>query len=241
MDFYTIISGLFSCIFTAISLIVGFIIVSKYKKFKQKIYIHIGLTWIFISEPWWPSSVSFLIALFTGGDGLLSAPAIYFIIGNIFIPFTVILWLTAFTDLMYPKKQKIILLIFVIYGVIFEIFFFYFLVADISLIGILEGITDVTYKFLVQGYLLSIIIVLFITGFMFSRQSFKSDDPDIRLKGKLLALAFTLFTIGALLDSAIELNEITVIITRIILILSALCWYGGFILPRWMKEIFQKK
>jgi hypothetical protein len=31
-----------------------------------------------------------------------------------------------------------------------------------------------------------------------------------------------------------------IIITRLLLILSALAWYGGFILPRWMRKIFLK-
>jgi hypothetical protein len=37
------------------------------------------------------------------------------------------------------------------------------------------------------------------------------------------------------------LLTIMLAIVRVVLVLSAFAFYGGFLLPRWMKEIFMRK
>ena len=91
---------------------------------------------------------------------------------------------------------------------------------------------------------------MFITGVIFAQKSVKSEDREIKLKGKLLRAAFITFTVAAVLDSMLgtifedpadPLLAIFVVVVRILLTLSALEFYGGFLLPRWMKEILMKK
>ncbi|MFW9970156.1 MAG: hypothetical protein ACFFDF_08145 [Candidatus Odinarchaeota archaeon] len=232
-----ILNGIFSLIFVAISLFVGFIILSRYFKYKERIYLLVGATWIFISEPWWPSSISFLIALING----IGIPSeVYFLIGNLFVPLAIILWLLAFTEFLYSEKRKLILSIFAIIGVIFEILFFIFLFFTPSLIGELNGPVDVNYKSFIMVFLIIFLSIVVITGFLFAHLSLKSEDPEVKLKGKLLVVAYIAFSIGALLDSSVPFNEIVIIIVRLILILSAICWYGGFLLPKWMKKFLLK-
>ena len=232
-----IVNGIFSIIFVAISLLVGIIIFSKYLQYKEKIYLFVGVTWILISEPWWPSALSFIIAI-NNKVGL--SENLYFLIGNIFIPITIIIWLIAFTEFLYTEKRKLILMIFTLYGIVFEILFFVFLSIDPDLIGELNPPVDVNYKSFIMISLISFLLIVVITGFMFANLSLKSDDPEVKLKGKLLIFAFISFSVGALLDSSIPLSAPLIIITRLILILSALAWYGGFILPKWMRNIFLK-
>ena len=95
-----------------------------------------------------------------------------------------------------------------------------------------------------------VILVMLITGIIFAQKSIKSDDREIKLKGKLLRAAFISFTVAAVFDSLLgaifedptdPLLSIMVVIVRILLIFSALEFYGGFLLPRWMKEVFIKK
>jgi len=236
-----ILSGILSIIYVAISTYVGLRIASKYFELKQRVFLLVGLTWIGLASPWWPSMVSFLIAVSTGGDGLYNTPKIYFLIGNLLIPIFVLLWITAITDLLYKNKQKVILTIFTIYCISFEVIFLYLLSTDSTRIGELKGPVDVDYTYIILGFLLSIILIILITGILFGRESLKSDNPEVRLKGKLIIIAIILFSIGALLDSAIPLMLITLPITRIILILSAILFYGGFILPNWMKKLFLKE
>jgi len=49
--------------------------------------------------------------------------------------------------------------------------------------------------------------------------------------GKFIFLAFILFMIGAILDSAISLNPIALLITRFILVISSILAYIGWIMP----------
>ena len=232
------VDGVCSLIFVAISLLVGFIILSKYVKYKERIYLMVGATWILISCPWWSSSLSFLVALF---NDVGITPEAYFLIGNILVPFATVLWLLAFTEFLYTEKRKLILLVFALYGLIFEILFFSFLFVDPNIIGELNPPVDVRYNSFIMIFLISFLLIVVVTGFLFANLSLKSKDPEVKLKGKLLIIAYIAFAIGALLDSAITLNEVTIIITRVILIISAICWYGGFLLPQWMRKLFMRK
>ena len=233
-----ILNGIFSFIFVVISLVVGVLILIRYFRYKEKIYFLVGATWILISEPWWPSSLSFLVSL-SNGKGL--PPTIYFLIGNMLIPLAITFWLLAFTEFLLTEKRKLILLVFAIIGVIFEIIFFTLLFINPDLIGYLNPPVDVSYNFFIMIFLLIFILIVVISGFFFARLSLKSDDPEVKLKGKLLVVAYIAFFVGALLDSSIRLNELGVIFVRLILIASAVFWYGGFLLPHWMKKLFLKK
>jgi hypothetical protein len=79
-----------------------------------------------------------------------------------------------------------------------------------------------------------------IIGFVFVKESLKSDKPEIRLKGKLLFLAFLSFIIGTTTE-IINLPLIIIVIGRVILIFSAFAYYCGFMLPRWIKELLLKE
>lgn len=233
-----ILNGIFSFIFVVISLFVGFLILLRYIRYKEKIYFLVGTTWILISEPWWPSSLSFLVSL-SNGVGL--SPTLYFIIGNTLVPLAIILWLLAFTDFLFTEKRKLILIVFTIIGIIFEVIFYTFLFINPVLIGTQNSPVDVSYSFFIIIFLVIFVLIVVISGLLFAHLSLKSDDPEVKLKGKLLVIAFIAFFLGALLDSSIRLNELGVIFVRLILIASAIFWYGGFLLPSWMKKLFLKQ
>ncbi|MFX0040130.1 MAG: hypothetical protein ACFFCY_13280 [Promethearchaeota archaeon] len=231
------VNGIFSLIFVAISIFVGLIILTRFFKYKERIYFLVGTTWIFISEPWWPSSISFLIAL---SNGIGIPPEVYFLIGNVLVPLAIVLWLLAFTEFLYSEKRKLLLSIFAIVGTSFEILFFIFLFLNPGLIGELNGPVDVNYKSFIMIFLIIFLLIVVITGFLFANLSLKSKDPEVKLKGKLLVIAYIAFAVGALLDASVPLNEPTIVIIRILLIASAICWYGGFLLPKWMKKFLLK-
>jgi len=94
------------------------------------------------------------------------------------------------------------------------------------------------YKLIINLFLFSLLILFIITGTMLARESLKSDDPEVKLKGKLLFLAFYSFIIGSILDIFSSTSILLLTIARIVLISSAFTFYGGFILPNWMKKIF---
>ncbi|MFW9942765.1 MAG: hypothetical protein ACFFFT_17145 [Candidatus Thorarchaeota archaeon] len=249
MELVDVLQGSFSLIFVIISLIIGITILTKYFEHKNRLFILVGISWIGVANPWIPDSVSFLMQLIVQ-EWL--PRGWYFIIGNVFIPIALLTWLIAYTDMIKRKAQKKVILITVLLSILFEIVFFVLFFIDLDLIGMINPDRPFTVDFgiFITIYLLVVILVMVVTGVSFAQKSVKSDDREVRLKGKLLRAAFLTFTIAAILDSLLgtifedptdPLLAIMVVIVRILLIISALEFYGGFLLPRWMKEIFLKK
>ncbi len=217
-----LINGIFSMIFVAISIIVGAKIALKYPKFKKRVFLLVGFTWICLVSIWYSSSLSVLLIL-TTGNGI--SDQLYMLLGNGLLPITALLWMAAFTDFKYKDKQKILLTIVTIYGALFEIYFLYFLFTDPSVLGEVLGPVDASYNLVVTAYQISLLIILLITSTIFARESMKSDDPKIKLKGKLLLVAFYSFVIGGILEIISHLSIIILIIARLILISSSVEFY----------------
>lgn len=246
LELVDILQGSFSLIFVIISLIIGITILSKYFTHKSRLYVLVGISWIGISFPWIPDSISFIMNIFFQR----SLPtALYFIIGNVFIPIALLAWIVAYTDMVNKEKQKMAVFLTSIFSIIFEITFFTLFFIDLDLIGVPIRPFTVDFGIFITIYLVIIILFMLITGVIFAQKSVKSEDRDIRLKGKLLRAAFITFTVAAVLDASLgmifedptdPLLSIMVVIIRIMLIISALEFYGGFLLPRWMKEVFTK-
>jgi len=194
-----------------------------------------GIAWIGGFTAWLPSTISFLLVLITG-SGLNEF--YYFLIGNISIPLFLVIWLLAFTELKYVQYRKYIVGFYIIIGVIYEIFFIYYLLNDLSAIGEMTGYMDVTYRGVVRYYLIFTVLTMLTTGILFCLESFKSENPEIRLKGKFLLVSFITWSIGAIMDAALPLNAVTLLIARSILILSTFSFYLGFNLPKFVKNLF---
>ena len=248
LELVDFLQGLFSLLFVLISLILGFKILSKYFKYRSNLYILVGLSWIGVANPWFPDSISFIMNLVLQE----SLPVeLYFIIGNAFIPLALLTWLIAYTNMISKKRQKLVISITIILSIVFEIVFFYLLITDIDQIGIINPARPFTVDFgiFITIYLLVVIVIMFITGIIFAQRSVKSSDKDIKLKGKLLRAAFITFTVAAILDSLLgaifedptdPILSIMVVATRVLLIIAAFEFYGGFILPKWMHSLFSR-
>jgi len=253
MDIVDILQGSLSLIFVIISFIIGFTIISKYGKNKNRLYILVGLTWFMLSTLWLPEAISFLMSLFIQQT---LAIELYFILGNVFVPIAVFTWVYAYTDMISKDKQKLILILVLIFGIVFEVFFFYNFFLDINLIGVISPLRPFSADL---GYFLAILLlisflILFVTGFKFARKSIKSENKDVRLKGELLQFAFVAFTIAAVLEKTARsillgivftdptnpVLSIALVVDRLLLILGAIAFLGGFLLPNWMKKILTK-
>lgn len=248
MELVDVLQGSFSLIFVVISLFIGSTILSKYFELKNRLFILVGISWIGVANPWIPDSVSFLMNLIVQE----SLPqGWYFIVGNVFIPIALLTWLIAYTDMINKKALKKVIIITILLSIIFEIVFFTMFFIDMDLIGDINPNRPFTVDFgiFITIYLLVIILAMVVTGVNFAQKSVKSEDREIRLKGKLLRAAFLTFTVAAILDSLLgaifeeptdPLLGIMVVVVRLLLIFSALEFYGGFLLPKWIKEIFTK-
>ncbi|MFX0012656.1 MAG: hypothetical protein ACFE9R_20260 [Candidatus Hermodarchaeota archaeon] len=256
MDIVDILQGILSLVYVVISFIIGLVIISKYGKFKNRLYLLVGLCWVSLSTLWLPEAVSFIMSVFIQHT---LAVEWHLIIGNIFFPIAIISWIFAFTDMINKQKEKLAVSVVVIYGIVFEGLFFYFFSLGPSYIGVINPLRPFSADLGIFLTILLLIgfITLFITGIKFSRKSVKSENKEVRLKGKLLQFAFIAFTIAALLEKTarsiligtvfptpmipifgIDLLSVMLVVVRILLISSAFAFYGGFLLPRWMREIF---
>ena len=234
-----ILVGIFAIVLVSIFIIVGITIALKYREKKDKIYIYFGLTWIGMVEAWYATSISFLVYL-VNGKGL--PPEIFFIIAVGFYPIISIFWIIAFTELLYKKWQKPLVIIYIILGIIYEIIFYIWLFTDHSLIAVLNNPVDAKYGMLITLYVVFILAgTLLVTGLIIAIKSIRSDVPEHKLRGIFLIIALFSFVIGSYLDSSIELDFLTLIITRLILISSAFEFYCAFVLPMWLKKIVLKK
>jgi len=233
-----IINGTLALIFVGISVIVGLNFFFKYKKYKQNTLVYVGLTWIVMSEPWMGHSISFLFALFTGNG--LSIQAIYFISAT-FIPIGLTAWLAAFKKFLAIDKKNIIIIIAIIGQVIFEVVFLYLLFTNPSMIALERSATDSINQPFILAYFLVVLLIFLITGMIFARKAIKSDKLDIKLKGKILFMAIIFYVVGGVWDGVFVSEGSLLIVSRIVLALSAVLFYYGFILPNWIKKIFIKE
>jgi len=254
LEIIDILQGSLSLIFVLISFFIGVTIISKYGKYKNRLYILVGLCWLSLSTLWLPEAASFLMSLFIQQTLAIEW---YFILGNVFVPVALICWIIAYTDMINKEKQKMAVALILIFSVVFEGLFFYHFFMDINLIGIISPSRPFSADL---GYFLAILLlisflILFVTGFNFARKSVKSENKEVRLKGKLLQFAFVAFTIAAVIektarsiligtifpDPTLLFFSVMLVVMRLLLITSAFAFFGGFLLPGWMKKILTKK
>ena len=232
-------NGLLGTITVAIGAIMGIIIASKYFKYKRKEFMYIGLAIVGAYQVWWPTAVGFFsILLF---DRPLT-PTEYFIISTVCIPFCIVLWMIAMTDMLNLNNKKVLPITFLIISVVGSLYVFIFAIIDPKQIGTLTGYFDAEYEIITMMYLLFMLLSIFVTGILISVQSLKSDNPEVRLKGKLLISGFIFYLVGGFMDAGtIHLTELTIIIARLILITSAFLLYLGLLLPSFVKKLFLRE
>ncbi len=233
-----ILNGSLSLLFVVISITVSIKIIKRYFVVKNSTLLYMGLSWIGITSPWWGSTISFFTYLIINKGIPLW---FYLFITLTFIPIFFIFYTKAITDLLWQEHQIPILVIFGIIGLVFEIFYLFLTFTTPEVIGVLEHETDIRYLNFVVIYLIYIIFTLLILGVLFGKASLKSKTPTVKAQGKFLIIAFISFCIGAIFDSIVSLNIVTLPISRAILISSSIFFYFGFILPNWLKEYIQER
>ena len=242
LDGLTILNGIFSIIFCSIGIILGTRIVVKYLRYRRSELFYFSISAFFIVSPWYPSAISFIVALFNSGVGI---PAqLYYFLGLFFPPISIFTWLIVFSDLVIEKQKKIILSLWAIFGVIFEVLLSILLIYDYNLIGNYNPFIDpinVRYSDIMIFSLGLMTIITVSTGFIFGRESYKSQIPETRLKGLFVSLGFLLYAIGGLIDFLIPLNALTLTVARTFLIACGFSFYIGIIAPEWAKNLLIKQ
>ncbi|MBN1800288.1 MAG: hypothetical protein JW891_02220 [Candidatus Lokiarchaeota archaeon] len=235
-----ILQGALTWIFTAISGVLGGLMLYKYYKYRDKQLILVGMTWMLITSPWWGDALTFIYYMFTTN---VLPNETYFFLANAFIAPIFYMWPKTVSELVFvdqkQKLKKIIRNILVLWAIIFEIVFLIIFFYDYRLLGRRIDYYIVDWNWYVNTYLLSGSVFLVITGMVFSYTAIKSEKLHIKLKGWFLLGAFVVFTLATFLEILFTDVLAVIIIARILGITSAICFYIGFVLPKFVKKIFK--
>ncbi|MFX1586152.1 MAG: hypothetical protein ACFFDL_16520 [Promethearchaeota archaeon] len=235
-------SGFTALLSVCIGFFFGFIVLIKSIKVKDLLIFNFFLCIIFTLSPWYPSGLGYVYWLINNRPLDYD---IYVLVGIVAIPIAILAWLNVYMTTVKPTKKKIILSLYAIFSIAFEIYLFYFLYfapgAPVeSLLGIKDPTNpvDIDYKGFVLVYLGVSILTACTTGIHFAIKSIKEKEtPSLLWKGRFLLAAFILFGISAIFDAIVQMDQLLLIIMRIILVASNLFFYIGFILPKWVQKI----
>lgn len=239
------IQGIFNTIFVVITIYIGLIFISKYFQHKNRNLYLFGIFWIgaaffFVFIP-----IQFILLFF---ETTIHEWA-YYLVMYPTVPIIALVWLTAVTKLLYFDRRILFLRLFALMAIIFEVLFFTLLFIDSSLIAIRPGYFYIEMTPFAIFYIVFLMAFILISGIAFGRSSLDSDNPEIRMKGKLIIISIFLFGGGAATDLFIPplnldlvIKAIITIIARILMSSSGVLFYIGFMLPDWSKKIlFRKK
>jgi len=228
-DFF---KGISNLIVVVIQVIIGLKLVLKYPKFKDKTFLYMGISWMLVVTPYLSTVVSFFYTAITGE--LLSF-TIYILLNIVVFPVAVLLWLLGLTNLAFPNQRNLIRILFALYAIVFEIFFFIFLFTiQKEMLGYMtEPFIPQFGPFIIVNYVL-MLIILIVSGVSFSASSLKSSSEKVVLKGKFLLIAFIFLIFGSFFD-LVPTPDFVVLIKRIFMILNSLFFYLGFYLPKFLE------
>ena len=233
-----IVNGIFSWIIIFTYSLVGLRIALIYRKSKDKAHLLIGLSWMGLITPWYGSGVSFLIALFNNGQGLLSLPQVYFLLVIPYIAVDTIVMVSGITEIMFIENRKKIRLAFIILAIIWELIFTIFLLwLPLDLLIDVVSPVNASYGIVSTIFILYSIVIFALIGIFLARSLIQLGSTENKVKGYFLISAFTLFIMGAILDSVLEIENLSaLLIPRLILISGGLIFYLGFITPNFIKK-----
>ncbi len=212
------------------------------KKENQKItreLIWVGLSWLFFTTGYIPGVIVFLsLILFSNPVDLL----FLFLICNVyFAPFVALCWFYAVACIKYKKYKNKIKWISIFVCIFFETFALIVTFFLPDLIGAMQSQFEFQYGLPIMIFISVLFLITLITGIDLSITGIRSSKYEVKLKGKFLFLAFILLFIGGISDAMLEVfNPIFAIISKLFLIISAITYYHGFFLPKWVKKLFPK-
>jgi len=237
-----IVQGTLSLVYIFITLLLSVLFIVKYLRIKQTELLLVGIALIGLAGPWFTEAFSFLTIILTSStlsDGFyLNIVIITYIIMTAFTPLAIMCWLFAITRLLNMKNRKIILIIFMIVFFIFEVLFFVLLSIDIANIGTFINLFNYQESLFVSVFNIAVMLIVLLTGIFFFRASMRSENIEIKLKGKLILLGLIMFMIGGFIPY-LFFSLVNLVIARIFLVFSSITLYMGFLLPNWAKKLFK--
>lgn len=249
--------GVTVVLFVAFNLILGFLMVFKGIKNKNRTVIYIGMIFFAGATCWGGVVFNFFYILILNSFPDWIWFAFFLIMGGFLFIFH-FFWIMGISNLTSIKgKQRIWFLI--ILGVVvagLEGSYWVILLTNIGLFSTkLQFPFIPTYSYIGYFYLTVSLSFFTIGGSWIAIESYKSQDPRLRLKSKFLIIYVIGITIGSLLEiyniiesiliplygiSLLNASIIASYTAKIILTISVICGYIGFMLPKRIERLFLK-
>lgn len=241
LDSLSQLSGVFGIISLFVTFFYGILVLIKAYQLKYKMLYYFFFAIIFTMSPWYPSGFGYIFWLIT--NEVIPYP-IYVLLGTLGVPIALFAWFQIYIPALHPKLKYPLLIGTALLSLIYYAYVFFFLFfapgAPVEpLIGIKQSAIDIEYRGFALIFLAFSLLVSTITGNDFSIHSIKSEEKEIKWKGRFLIVSFNFFAIGAIGDGFLELNPFTLIFFRVFMLLSSTFYYIGFILPKWMKKLLK--
>jgi hypothetical protein len=223
-----ILQGSFSLLYVIICITVGLKITFKYFEYKRKELLTLGITLILYGSPYYASGFSFVnYVLF---DFPFDA-RLYLFLNLVFLPFGLLTWIYSYFHLVSPRLKKKFLIPASPIFVLIDFFIIYLLILDPAIIGTMAGTFDGNYTIFTLSYLIFLLGSVFIISIMYFVHCQRSEDFEIKWRGRFLLIGMFTFSVGIILDIT-PTNPIMIVLARLMLIMFSIEWYIGWLMPK---------
>ncbi|TFG00241.1 MAG: hypothetical protein EU541_02815 [Promethearchaeota archaeon] len=222
-----LILGIATLIYVFVTLLISGKMVYRGAKSKNRSIIYMGISYFGLGSCWFGVCLNFLFVLMFN---MIPYWELHFLLHGAIAPIALIFWIAAMTELlMYREELRDIILIFAtILAFTAESIYIIIVFTNIDLLGTPVAPIQVDYGIFSYIYLTTLLSIFLFFGLMFVKESLTASGPGIRLKGRLLAASFLLFTIASFLEVFFE--DIWIfIVARIIVMTSAIFFYIAFL------------
>jgi len=209
----------------------------RYFKYKVNELLYVGLTFIISGLfSYIGYVISFLLVLTTGNPLELTTILLIWSI----VPFSLIFWIIAFTNLVFQRYKKLIVITSTIFVIIFEIIYYITYFNNPNAIGEFKRGHFMVWFDLVNVFFIIFMSIIMITGFLFVFNCLRSENKLTILKGKFLFLGLIFIFVSVFLEAIIITGSFLIVIARVVNIIGAVCFYIGFVAPNFIKKLFIK-
>ncbi len=239
--------GMMTLLAAIIDLILSMIIMKKAFKQRESLLYVFFLAIFFTSVSYWQVGSEYIYWILTGNlypYGFLTE------INLIGVIISFLAWLYIYLKVIQDRRLNVQILILIIYGIICLAFFIYAIyylriapgapvkeMLGYEITAFMSDASDIVLLFS-----LILLITVLVTGLHFSIKSMKVlDNPAVKWKGKFLFICFILYFFGEMDFMSIFLGLEFAVIARIILIISTIFFYIGFMMPDFMKKLLNIK
>jgi len=187
-----------------------------------------GVMMIFIGLFWLGPFVDFLLIIFTGKN--ISPIFVYGWLSYVWVAPAIVIAMYLGTELLVPEKKKIIITIYAILGIIFELFIFLDIPGSFTFTLNNPGQDTIDSSFNRGSPAYFLIIFFLISALIFMGIGFavkaKQATGEIRKKFTYLSIGFTIFVICGAIDSILPLG-VAIGVSRAVMMSFALFMYLG--------------